>query len=139
MQAHCEALVGAGPGLTPAGDDLLVGYLAGLISTAGACSRRLAFVEAVCAAVLELTGRTSAISRLYLQNATEGRVAERLLNLLKLIAAGASPTQTHGAAVKALAVGSSSGPAGVLGLLLGLAAWQLPYGTNQKEELSLNG
>ena len=40
---RCARLIGCGPGLTPAGDDLIVGFLAGLWSTRGRRSGAAAF------------------------------------------------------------------------------------------------
>ena len=91
IQDLCVSLVGAGPGLTPAGDDFLVGYLAGLWSTAGTDPHRLATVTSLAGIVRQLAGRTNPISRSYLLSAAQGRIAQKLRNLIEQIAQGAVP------------------------------------------------
>ena len=47
-------LIGCGPGLTPSGDDLIVGFLAGLWSTTGDAPARCGLRNALCAATTDL-------------------------------------------------------------------------------------
>jgi hypothetical protein len=118
-----SALVGLGEGSTPAGDDYLVGYFAGLWSSAGADRRRQRFVADLGESLREMASRTNRVSRMYLEAAAEGEVSERLAMLVCRIAAGADEESVAAAAAAALAVGHSSGACGVLGLLLGIASW----------------
>lgn len=111
-----RGLIGCGVGLTPAGDDLVVGFLAGLQVT-----RCGAFRAVLGAAVTTLTGRTNPISAAHLCHAAEGGFAEPLVQLTCAIARGAGPDEVARAARPALAVGATSGGDGVRGLLLGLA------------------
>ncbi|HYM30992.1 MAG TPA: DUF2877 domain-containing protein [Candidatus Cybelea sp.] len=115
-------LVGLGDGLTPAGDDLLAGYLAGLWRAAGTDPARRAFLDALAADARFAAERTNAISRSYLEAAAEGEVAEPLAFLADRIGAG-DAARTASAVAAALSVGASSGAAGTLGLLLALRAW----------------
>ena len=125
LRMVCERLVGLGPGLTPAGDDLLVGYLAGLNASVGNCPERLAFAKRASTIMYDLLPLTNPVSRFYLERAMEGRVSEHLRLLIEVIShSRSSVDEIAVATTAAMAVGSSSGPAGVLGLLLGLAAWQ---------------
>ena len=116
-------LVGCGPGLTPAGDDLLVGCLAGLWSTAGADPARCGFLRGLAAAVARAAPATTDISRSYLDAAAQGEFAEAIAVLARCIGDGAAAGEVERATADALRVGHTSGADGVGGLLLGLAAW----------------
>jgi hypothetical protein len=116
-------LVGLGPGLTPAGDDLLVGWLAGLRSTAGADPARRGFLRQLAALVRRAAAATGDISRSQLEAAADGEFAEPIARLARAIAAGAGADAIERATATALRVGHSSGADGVRGLLLGMAAW----------------
>lgn len=69
-------LIGRGPGLTPAGDDLVVGVLAALHAVAPETVREVAFPD--------LDVRTTALSATLLRLATQGRVVEPLLRWLSM-------------------------------------------------------
>jgi hypothetical protein len=116
-------LIGLGAGGTPAGDDVLVGCLAGLWSSAGGVSRRADFVAGLGNAVMGLARRTTDVSGVYLAAAAAGEASERLSAVAAAIAAGATPNALAETAAAAIAVGHTSGADGALGLLLGLAAW----------------
>jgi Protein of unknown function (DUF2877) len=118
-----DRLIGCGPGLTPAGDDLVVGFLAALWCTAGVDPARRAFLDGLCAAVAAAAAATGDISRAYLIHAAHGQFAEALIALARGIAEGAPPGAVEFATMAALRVGHTSGAAGTFGLLLGLAAW----------------
>ncbi|MGH7121428.1 MAG: DUF2877 domain-containing protein [Acetobacteraceae bacterium] len=114
-------LIGLGPGRTPAGDDFLVGYLAGLkISATGGPNDP--FVPTLLSNLKELNLRTNRLSRLYLDDAADGEISERLRDVAMAIAAGAASAGVRRALAAALAVGHCSGAAAVLGLLRGSAA-----------------
>jgi hypothetical protein len=118
-----ERVIGCGPGLTPSGDDLVTGFLAGLFSTAGEGRARRGFLEAFCRTVAAAAGCTTDISRTYLSHAVAGGFAEPLVKLARQIGAGGDHGAIESATTAALRVGHSSGSAGVFGLLLGLNAW----------------
>lgn len=118
-----DRLIGCGPGLTPSGDDLIVGLLAGLWSTTGRDPARRAFRDDLCAAVLTAAAATGDLSRAYLVHAGRGRFAEPLTTLARRIADGAGRDAIERATRSALRVGHTSGGDGVFGLLLGWAAW----------------
>jgi uncharacterized protein DUF2877 len=134
-----ERLIGCGPGLTPSGDDLIVGFLAGLWSAAGDDPAKRTFRQALCAAVAGAAGRTGDISRAYLTHATRGRFAEPLATLVAEIGDGAPVGEIERVTAGALRVGHSSGGDGVLGLLLGLAAWSADPAIGVDLELPANG
>ena len=72
-----RSLVGAGPGSTPTGDDVIVGVLAGL----RARGARFA-ASAIACRVPALLARTTSASVPYLAAAAEGRFADRVHDLL---------------------------------------------------------
>ena len=111
-------LVGLGPGLTPAGDDVLAGALVAL-SAAGDRSRR----TALAAAVGPLLGRTSAVSASLLCHAADGRAVPELSRFVAGLARGGDV----GVVVEdLLRVGASSGVALASGAVLGLRAARAP-------------
>lgn len=111
-----SALVGLGPGLTPAGDDFIVGYLAALWSR----SRREPGIAALLCAIATPVGQmsllTNAISRQMLLDALQGQFAERLTDVVRCICEGGDVAR---ASVRALEVGHSSGADALCGLLFG--------------------
>lgn len=120
-----QALVGLGPGLTPSGDDYLVGYLTGLWSTINShLAQPARFIEALGASLQEMAPRTNQISNTYLQHAAQGRVSQPLATLARAIARGSDLQIIQEATQVAVQIGSTSGADGVLGLLVGLSVWQ---------------
>ncbi|NKB81083.1 MAG: DUF2877 domain-containing protein [Nitrospirales bacterium] len=117
-----EGMVGCGCGLTPSGDDLLVGYLAGIYSAAQS-ERQLAGHSTIVRVVAGRAHATSDISRVYLEQACAGAFSETITNLLASISHGRSTAEVRCHTRQALCVGSSSGREGVLGCLLGLVTW----------------
>jgi Protein of unknown function (DUF2877) len=121
--AAVRALIGCGPGLTPAGDDLIVGLLAGLRCTAGDDPARACFLRALGAAVASAALATGEISQACLRQAIAGAFSEPIVQLAGAIADGLPPMEVEAAARRALWVGHTSGGDGVQGLLLGMQAW----------------
>jgi uncharacterized protein DUF2877 len=112
-----EALLGLGPGLTPAGDDVLAGALAAARSAGSARFAPLA--AAVLGALERRPAATSALSAALLRAAAAGAGVPPLVRFLRALAAG----RDVGAAAGSLrAVGHSSGAALGAGALLGVAA-----------------
>lgn len=116
-------LIGLGIGLTPSGDDLLVGYLAGLWCTLHDRLERMRFVYELGKAVVPLSERTNAISRTYLLHASRGQVSSRLADLAGAICRGENSDRLLTTAKSAMQVGHTSGMDAVTGLLIGLATW----------------
>lgn len=103
-----QRMIGLGPGLTPTGDDLLCGMLAGLNLLGHPVSARLS------AGVLALApGRTTELSLSLLWHAARGEVNTELGSVIRALA-GAGPL--HGALQRLFAVGHTSGIALGLGL-----------------------
>jgi hypothetical protein len=118
-----QQLIGLGSGLTPSGDDFLVGYLAGLWSGVRNSLERHHFVTDLGEAVIHLSGQTNDISRTYLYHAAHGQVSSRLKALAAAIGAGKGPDELLPIAEAAMRAGHTSGMDAVTGLLFGLAAW----------------
>ncbi len=116
-------LVGLGSGLTPSGDDLLVGYLAGLWCTARGREERVEFLSDLGRAAVRFSRRTNDISSTYLYHAAHGQVSSRLEILARTICQGECSDRLLEAAEAAIQVGHTSGMEAVTGLLLGLSAW----------------
>ncbi len=119
-------LIGLGPGLTPSGDDFIVGYLAGLWSTAGSDSSRLRFMSSLGAWLSRAAAGTNAISCTYIKSAVNGNVSEPIATLAQRFRQVKSMDSVREATRTALQVGNTSGTDGVLGLLLGCIAWAAP-------------
>jgi hypothetical protein len=127
-QSALAQLIGLGTGLTPGGDDFLVGYLAGLWCTVRDSLERRRFVSKLSQAVIHLSGQTNDISRTYLYHAAHGQVSSRLEALARAISKPQSPGQLLTVAESAMQSGHTSGTDAVTGLLFGLAAWEIGSG-----------
>lgn len=118
------ALIGLGSGLTPSGDDLLVGFLAGLWCTLRNDQKRLAFLAQLSESIIALSLRTNDISRNYLIHAARGKVASRLKDLTESLSRGEETEMLLQTAEAAMQVGHTSGMDAVTGLLAGLSVWR---------------
>lgn len=116
-----EALAGVGPGLTPSGDDVLIGYACGL-SLACRTPHRFAFLAAFRAMLVRVSETTSAASRSHVQRAAAGEPPQWLRAPMNALAHG-DAAATAAAARDATRIGHTSGVDTMLGLLLSLAAW----------------
>ena len=117
-RVEAEALVGLGQGLTPSGDDVLLGLFAVLHLPGGPCAPLRDLGRQVLARGAH---RTHAISLCALRAAAEGRVRARIIALLSALIAGEREAML--AALRAvLAIGSTSGRDIVAGIVLGFEA-----------------
>jgi hypothetical protein len=117
-----EKMIGLGPGVTPSGDDILIGFLAGLWSVAGQDEMPLAFIHSFAKALMQIAKQTNEISRTYLYHATQGQFSSSLSTLAEVIAKGGT---IKPAAREAMRVGHSSGMDSVTGMLIGLCVWNM--------------
>jgi hypothetical protein len=103
--AVCRA-TGRGPGLTPAGDDLLVGILAVLTApgVAADCEPVAARLRAALAPALPTT---TEISRALLRQASRGHVSRPVWELTRAVLSGSAPSAQPQADV--LSTGATSG------------------------------
>lgn len=123
VSAAVSQLIGLGQGATPTGDDLLVGYIAGLWCRIGQDARRKEYVSNLGRTLMDLGVKTTDVSRSFLYHAALGHVSSRLAGLAEAICRGADSGELLGRANEAMSVGHTSGMDAVTGLLLGLAAW----------------
>ncbi len=116
-----DRLVGLGPGLTPAGDDLLAGAVAGMVIFGRALGRRSALVlaEQVTVAAGDRAARTTVLAADLLRHAGTGAVAEPVATVCGALT-GQRPLES--ALERALTVGHTSGRDLAEGLLLGVTA-----------------
>ncbi len=122
--ASIRPLIGLGPGLTPSGDDFLVGYVAGLWSTIGNSASRMRFLTTLGAELSKAAQNTNEISCAYLRSAIEGHVSEPIATLAQQLKQTHHMGSVRAATQAALQIGHTSGAGGVLGLLLGCLPWQ---------------
>jgi len=114
--AHAvHGLVGLGPGLTPAGDDALIGWLAG-VALLGADRRCAVLRQAVYARL----GRTTDVSRAHLEDALAGEFSEPLAQFANALAR--TPAEAQRALANLAAVGATSGSDAAAGLLAAVQA-----------------
>jgi hypothetical protein len=108
------ALIGLGIGLTPSGDDFLVGLLAGLEASDHPMRGALA-----AAIARQARGRTTEFSAALLEHACRGEFSQRLHDVLIAIAAGDVAALRH-AIARAMAYGATSGADTLAGLFCAL-------------------
>ena len=121
IQAHARQLTGLGPGLTPAGDDWLGGWLVGLHVRAASAPNTEAgkplAVAAVGRTVVEAAaGRTTGLSLAYLSAAAHGAVPRIWHDFLYALA-DADPDPVQRAAAKIMRHGATSGSDTLAGFL----------------------
>ena len=126
-------LLGAGPGLTPSWDDLLIGLLCGLRVTSGSDPSRCQFINQFGRAMARASTKTTAVSRAYIQRTVDGAGPVWIEDALAAIAAG-DTIDAHAATARASRVGHTSGVDMMLGVILGSAVWQ--HGSDVKQVLS---
>ena len=118
VTAAVSGLVGLGAGLTPSGDDFIVGYLAALRCRAGREAGIGALLRDSALPLERAIAHTHAISRQMLRDAVNGRFSESLIDVVRAIH-GAGDVVT--ATLQALKCGHSSGADTLCGLLFGLS------------------
>lgn len=118
LDRHLRSLSGLGPGLTPSGDDLMLGICAGLdLEGDGEARRRfrLAFEEVVASA----PAATTPVAAALLRAALEGR---HIPALVELCAAAADPSRSIGGEVaRVRAIGATTGSDLLEGLAIAAA------------------
>jgi len=126
--AACEVsrLIGWGEGLTPAGDDFLVGLLAALHALVGRDGERRAFLDDLAAIVARAASRTTPLAAHYLRLASSRHFNADVHDLRDALLTDpdASPLQHVLDAV--LSRGATSGADLLTGMLAGIDAWSDP-------------
>ncbi len=115
--AHGRGLVGLGPGLTPAGDDYILGVAAGgmLLGSRG-CQRRRALL---CEVIDANADRTNEISYAAMSHAARGHLRQSILELGRAIGGGDRAEMAR-RAQRVLGIGATSGTDILSGMLIGL-------------------
>jgi hypothetical protein len=119
-----RSLIGLGHGLTPSGDDFLVGYMTGLWCTAKTNPSRVRFLTALGSELSDVSQNTNKISGTFLRSAAKGHVSEPIAKLAQQLNQANDMSSLRATTQTALQVGHTSGSDGVLGLLLGCLVWQ---------------
>jgi hypothetical protein len=127
LERAVDRLIGLGPGLTPAGDDVLAGVLVALAVTGDEVTRgRLA------AAVLPRTHRTTVVSAGFLRHAADGRAVPELARYVVALVRNRCDA---GVVQDLERVGGTSGPALAYGARVGLrVASRLPAPADDDEK-----
>ncbi|MDH4075263.1 MAG: DUF2877 domain-containing protein [Acidimicrobiia bacterium] len=115
--AALRSLIGAGPGLTPSGDDAVVGLVAAL-QRAGTPEQVSAPLGRLRSLVPPLLPRTTTVSGHYLRLALNGHIGEHLAGLVDACVAD---RRSHGPLVeRVLRAGATSGADALVGVAVGL-------------------
>ena len=121
--AQIDRLVGWGEGLTPAGDDFLVGLLAGLDALLAGDAERRRFRDGLAAAVVARTNATTVISAHELRLAAAGHCGESLDRCVAALCCAGDDRAGDAALERLLAVGATSGADTASGVVAALHAW----------------
>jgi len=117
ITAGAAALAGLGPGLTPAGDDFLLGLMAGLRTWPQFLTGKGLSVEETCQAVYgAAAGRTNLLSMALLRSAREGLFGEAWHILLAALRQGKAD-EVREAVDRILGFGGTSGADALSGFL----------------------
>jgi len=117
IAAGAAALAGLGPGLTPAGDDFLLGLMAGLRTWPQFLAGRGLSVEEACQAICgAAAGRTNLLSMALLRSAREGMFGEAWHILLAALRHGKAD-EVRRAVDHVLGFGGTSGADALSGFL----------------------
>jgi hypothetical protein len=120
--SNASQLIGWGEGLTPAGDDFLIGMLAALHAMTSSASRA-AFVARLGGAVESQAIRTTAVAAHALRLAARGHFSADLHELRDALLSSGDVARVRRAADDALDVGATSGADRVAGVIAGVSAW----------------
>jgi len=112
-------LAGLGPGLTPSGDDFIIGYLTALHSRRAHEPMLSEYLNGLMSPIMKFAHAANVVSRQYLLGALEGEVSEALVRVVARVA-GADELGVQESAAHLVRAGHSSGADSLSGLLFGL-------------------
>lgn len=125
-------LIGLGPGLTPSGDDFLVGTLKGLSMLAWAQRTPITALAALRRSLTPLLrGRTSKVGAAFIQHALHGQFADVLDRAAATLLAPAEPEAVTSGIARLLDQGATSGTDTARGFLATLDACLLAHDKEQ--------
>lgn len=119
LTAEVSALIGYGRGLTPDGDDYLLGYMAALWPWRQR-SELVVHDSTLRSLIGDQLACTNDISRHYLARALAGHFSAPICQLIFVLATATSATQVQAAALEVMQFGASSGVDCLAGMLHGL-------------------
>lgn len=117
-------LIGIGIGLTPSGDDFLVGLISVLYTMKQENSYIKSFYNLLKEEISKKVNKTTDVSRTYLLEAVDGRFSESFHNIYAALDS-VNLEELYKSALSMMAVGHSSGTDGLCGILWGF--YQLEY------------
>ncbi len=126
--------LGLGPGLTPAGDDILLGYLA----ADNHLGENRAWTQAMHVVVASALDRTTMLSAQLLKNALECDYHETVQRVLAVLC-GLSSENLLSALRRLTQVGASSGESTVYGMWMALQRIALEWNSDQLQPLKTIG
>lgn len=119
LSESVQHLIGLGPGLTPSGDDLLIGLMLSMLFIAENFNLNRARITDINKTIISCVhGRTTSISEEFLIQAAAGNANEPLLNLIESLLTSNS-AKVERAARAVLVIGGTSGTDTIIGILLG--------------------
>lgn len=118
LEPVLATVIGSGPGLTPAGDDVLVGILA-VLSTPAAGPAGAAAATAIAATLLSLLPATTSVSGHLLEQAAGGLFARPVADLISALIGRNVGAALHAAIKRVMAIGATSGADICMGILAG--------------------
>ncbi len=114
-----SALIGLGPGLTPSGDDLLIGFMAATSLLSDPLGLSSDFYQRLHTELLTIArGRTNKLSITWMEYAKQGEVAEHVGRLFQALISD-DERALEDAALAVLKSGATSGADLLTGLILG--------------------
>ena len=108
LEEAVRRAVGRGPGLTPAGDDVLAGILA-VLTAPGVAADCQPFAARLRAALAPALPATNEISRALLRQASQGHVSRPVWELTRSVLSGRAAAASAPAWTGVLATGATSG------------------------------
>ena len=113
-----SSLIGYGAGLTPAGDDFLVGVMSVLQCCKSDSEIVSEFYEKLCTEISKNSHKTTMVSKTFLEEGTNAHFSESFHKLYEAITMENSE-ELYKAAISMMSIGHSSGTDGLCGVLWG--------------------
>ncbi|SAK62188.1 hypothetical protein AWB80_02749 [Caballeronia pedi] len=135
LAATVRALIGFGGGLTPDGDDYLLGYLAALWAARGQPDID-AHRQTLSTILRAHVHRTNDVSRHYLQLALDGHFSEPIDRFIAIASSVDEDADIEQAADAVMRWGAASGVDCLGGILHGMRAWQEAFQMRESKSLS---
>jgi hypothetical protein len=119
VKKYAGSLVGLGPGLTPAADDLLCGFMLAYYLFTENMKGDLQGVRKNNQVIAGFSYQTTLLSSSYLKQAAIGDGTETAVSLIEKLLTSRLDNDVEGATRRLLAIGASSGTDSAIGIILG--------------------